>query len=122
MICEYLNDWTEQQVFDTVAGHLLTQQRQAARGDTCFYRLSDTELKCAAGCLIPDKEYTRDLEGETWHTLIRNQIVPLKHVALICSLQRLHDEGGVTSWKDKLQIVAKDYGLEFKEKEYVSGG
>lgn len=58
----------KQQIFDTVAAHLLTQNERAV-GDTglCMYRVSKggggVVLRCAIGSLIPDEMYTLNMEG-----------------------------------------------------------
>lgn len=56
----------KQEIFDTVVTHLFTQRKQAMdkRTDACVYRARGG-LKCAVGCLIPDKLYHRCLEGMT---------------------------------------------------------
>lgn len=50
---------TDQEVFDQVKTHLLSQKVKSMSRtleDTCAYR-SANSLKCAAGCLIGDDEY-----------------------------------------------------------------
>ena len=53
-----LSEATEQQVFDQVKNHMLTQMKKSmleSNGDPCAYRGFDG-LQCAAGCLMSDEE------------------------------------------------------------------
>lgn len=112
---ETLPQATEQEVFDQVATHLLTQNEQSSinRGATgevfCRYRAGD--LMCAAGCLIDDNEYNETLEGEGWHGLVQQGIAPKEHETLINSLQEIHDETVVNNWFSELKDLAFNYGL-----------
>jgi len=113
MICMYLENATAQEVFDKVATHLLAQMERAADDidGICQYRVG--ALSCAAGCLIPDEEYDKDLvEGEGWIGLADNGIVPKNHLHLIGRLQVLHDVHLPHSWKKQLEILAEYEGLD----------
>ena len=106
-----LHKATEQQVFDQVAKHLLTQKQQAMLHGNCQYR-TPGGLKCAAGCLIADDEYSEDLESNGWGHLTANSRVPVAHSSLICSLQNIHDEyDPVDSWYPELYDLAENLGL-----------
>lgn len=59
-----LHEATEQQVFDQVAGHLLTQ-KEVLPSPACFYR-GPNGLKCAAGCLIANDEYMPEEFNLEW--------------------------------------------------------
>jgi hypothetical protein len=57
---------TDQQIYDKIATHLLTQNRKAmVKGfngqEMCKYRTPEG-LKCAIGCLIADEDYNVKLE------------------------------------------------------------
>ena len=57
-----LENSTEQEVFNTVGNHLLTQREQAiSASGSCVY-LSCNGLKCAVGCLIPLEDYKLEYE------------------------------------------------------------
>jgi hypothetical protein len=62
----------KQKVFNKVTKHLLTQDEQSIGEDnTCLYR-SPKGLKCAIGCLIKDKFYTKELESNPIeHSLVK---------------------------------------------------
>lgn len=83
---------------------------------------------CAAGCLIPDEEYTPDLEG--WQvtacyqsqgymkqTPARPAFVKLFEgwsrdvVAFLLELQGIHDDVDVKEWASYLERAAKLHGL-----------
>jgi hypothetical protein len=103
---------TEQEVFDQVAVHLLTQMKKSEefRFGQCVYRSRDG-LKCAAGCLIGDDEYKEEMEGITWYKLIEIKKVPESHSDLIRKLQILHDNFQPESWRNMLTNFAKDNNL-----------
>lgn len=118
---------TKQEVFDKVATHLLTQKKRSYDNGACVYRAKDGSM-CAAGCLIPDEEYTPDLEG--WHvtacyadhgyfkaTPPRPEFVKLFEgwdedvVAFLRVLQDVHDNILVKDWASHLEVAAKNHGL-----------
>src|SRR5688572_9122307 len=57
---------TNQEIYDAVKAHLLAQGKRAAvsdlPGSSCAYR-GQNGTKCAVGCLIPDDEYSPEIEG-----------------------------------------------------------
>jgi hypothetical protein len=120
----------QQEIFDKVATHLITQGVQAlTTADVgisptivCAYR-GDNGTMCAAGCLIPDKEYKSWFEATPWGD-VRYKIPSLASLTnedheLIESLQLVHD--WIDNWKsidchldvlkEKLRYVASEYGL-----------
>ena len=112
-----------QKVFDQVATHLLTQKKKSRKRDdlcvdgySCVYR-GNKGLKCAAGCLISDEEFEK-LEPEAntydWDAMIRMQIAPAEHGALIGDLQAIHDTTPVKKWYESLERLAEDYHLSKK--------
>jgi len=111
-----LHEATEQEVFDQVAKHLLTQKKRStdSANENCQYR-GDGGLMCAAGCLITDSEYNRNMEGASWDTLVEGGHVPRAHIQLIQTLQEIHDHTPVNNWYTSLKMLAFNNGLEFKE-------
>lgn len=106
---------TEQQVFDQVSKHMLKQNERSLCdivSGGCSYR-NRLGLKCAAGCLIADSEYTERFEGIGWDNLVIDGDVPPLHVGLIIQLQEIHDNTKVPYWKNKLAELAKDRNLNF---------
>lgn len=109
-----LNTATEQEVFDQVAEHLLKQNAQSRHALGCAYRGNDG-LKCAAGCLIADDEYSEEFENKPWSELGRNiSNFPKKHSGLIQGLQAIHDTRPPVCWPSHLQELAKEYGLIYR--------
>lgn len=109
-----LPDATEQEIFDQVAKHLLTQMARSDRGPYCAYRGPDG-LVCAAGCLISDSEYTPEFdendEGSDWTQLIDRGLVPAQHGPFIRNLQIIHDDVEPPHWKFYLDNFANRHGL-----------
>jgi len=111
---------SEQEIFDIVARHLLTQNKKAVndKGE-CVYR-GKNGCKCAAGCLIPDDKYDPSFEGFGWslglqtkNAALQDLVEAIGHYALIRKLQLVHDQDAVDSWPDKLRGVATDYKLSY---------
>ena len=122
---------TEQEVFDQVATHLLRQRKVSRNPETqmCAYRGADG-LKCAAGCLIGDDEYSSAMENLEWDQLEMQKqrfTVPEEHIGLITDLQQVHDNaddeigiGGdaYATWLKELEEVADSYGLSTHKLRY----
>lgn len=104
-----LAESTPMEVFQFIENHLLTQNARSIgfEKEICYYR-GNNDLKCAAGCLISDDEYTPKFEENTWGTLVRNELVPAAHNKLIQQLQYLHDDVPVETWKHHLDLLRKD--------------
>jgi hypothetical protein len=121
-----------QELFDTVATHLLRQGRKAEteRG-VCKYR-TDDGLKCAVGVLIPDELYCPIFEGVSIGEWINNPVgeaddyrrrgrmvsaaagVFQDQLPLVSALQKVHDLRDVANWRDELKQVAKEFDLDPK--------
>jgi hypothetical protein len=107
-----LAEATEQEVFDQVKNHLLTQGVKCESDDTCLYR-GENNLKCAAGCLIADHQYMPEMEENNWETLVEKGIVPSAHSDLIEALQKVHDTCTVGTWSNYLWEVAREFNLQY---------
>lgn len=117
-------DMTDQEIFDTVARHLLKQGRPASKRDgACFYR-TDDGLKCAAGVLIPDEDYSPWMENQPADQLsyFRSRF-SRSALKLIQACQSAHDLGGTAGehaergtwlreWKDQMQQIAREFHLD----------
>jgi hypothetical protein len=116
-----LAEATAQEVFDFIAAHLLRQDRKAGvtieGGFSCRYK-DASGAKCAAGSLIPDDKYVPQMEERPWFgTYCKKAGVTQafefseNHAGLINSLQALHDNDNVGTWKANLSYLAKRYEL-----------
>lgn len=107
---------TNQEIFDKVTLHLLTQNEKSIGVDgTCKYRQND--LKCAVGCLIEDEDYTEKMEGIGVVNLIQRfgcleWMWP--HKSLLVSLQLIHDGYCPTKWFSVLFSLSEEISLEWK--------
>jgi hypothetical protein len=106
-----LGSKTQQEVFDYVARHLLTQGRRAEANGLCKYRTEDG-LRCAAGCLIAVDEYKAEWEGGTWRGLSIKGAVTAKHDSLVRSLQKIHDHCHPSRWRTELTLLAQRSDLD----------
>lgn len=110
-----LPEATAQQVFDQVATHMLTQKVKSRDQHGCKYKVG--ELKCAAGCLIGDDEYTHAMDnladGQNWNSLVEQGLVPPHPTEpLIYHLQLIHDSCLTQDWAKSLHEVAIVYDLD----------
>lgn len=104
---------TQQQVFDQIALHMLTQnERSTADKGGCAYR-GTGGLMCAAGCLISDDEYTPEMDTQnmTWAMIVDDGLATSDHFELISSLQHLHDERLPIYWRASLRRIAVGHEL-----------
>lgn len=108
-----------QEVFDTVARHLLTQKEPSQDKDSggmmrCMYR-GPRGLKCAVGALIPDECYFESLESKAvMHSEVLRVIRSLgmyRAAPLLADLQRLHDDREPSQWREGLRNIARGYRL-----------
>lgn len=107
----------EQDVFDQVATHLLTQmERCVDASGFCKYR-NERGYMCAAGCLIADDEYSSDLEGSKWSDLQQRDVCTDIHADLIEELQHVHDTKDPDTWRYILADLAEYYNLNTKALE-----
>ncbi len=109
-----LPEASEQEVFDQVKNHLLSQMKKSETigGDMCLYH-GIGKLSCAAGCLIGDDEYKPEFENNGWLTLIHKKLVPKDHSKLIWRLQEIHDNYSPDRWEEKLKDFATLVNLRF---------
>ncbi len=114
----------DQEVFDKVARHLLTQKRKSLVKDdslSCMYRSHDG-LQCAAGCLIPDSIYKERMEHNTINCMLspKHERYEPSLAALLAGvssemlrrLQLVHDRSAVHDWFGELDRAAVDFQLD----------
>lgn len=117
---------TEQTVFNRVVKHLRKQGRKSKAwyydfdGDkktlACAYRGKDG-LKCAIGCLIPNKTYQKDMEGAGPITALTKAGVYGKYKklgdCLLFELQLIHDDWHPVAWEKAFRELAIRYELKY---------
>lgn len=101
----------DQQIFDTVATHLLAQGERSTRGTAgvCAYR-GTGGLRCAVGCLIPNDRYKPSLEGQGVTSGPVLDALPweaLAQVGLLNELQAVHDWCAAEDWRARLRELAE---------------
>lgn len=116
-----LADATAQEVFDQAVAGIVKQGAQSREGHDgkCLYR-GPNGLKCAAGWLMSDDEYTPGFDlgqygtGGSWPKMVRSKLVPNSHAGLIAELQTAHDSGynEMTIVYRALRNVAERAGLD----------
>jgi hypothetical protein len=114
-----------QEMFTKITEHLLKQGKRSMYSKpsmyssdmvkSCAYR-GENGRTCAVGCLIPDEDYTPEMEGvgvsrlqQHWPDLFQfdgNQL------DLLADLQNLHDCGDPKNLRDGLVSIASTYKLE----------
>ena len=107
---------SRQATFNRVARHLLRQKKRSANRGTCL--LFHGPLRCAAGALIPRKEYRVTMEK-------RSAVLPggtnmvcvlLREkghdLGLVDKLQELHDTRSPSRWPAGLRRIAKMFDLD----------
>lgn len=99
---------TDQEAFETMVRHLRRQGKRSANANgTCLYRGPDG-LRCAVGCLIPDDQYKRSLEGKAAEFITKN-VPALRHIGgwLLSEMQSVHDEFDPWQWEEGFKGVAR---------------
>jgi len=114
-----------QKTFNKVVRHLLKQKKRSARegGRLCLYR-GPNGMKCAIGCLIPNKEYKEKMDYgydvmKLWTSYPKLSVFkPVKHreheyLKFLCMCQDIHDFNYPRQWKKELLALANKYELTF---------
>ena len=109
---------TNQEVYDKVKAHLLTQKAKSIskKYANCKYRMIRSTKRCAIGCLIPDNLYEKEMEGNAVEGLLHNfpkvkEFFDGVSSNLLDALQSVHDSELVKNWPRELEVVAKSYNL-----------
>lgn len=89
----FLANFTKKEVIRQIYEHMRNQGNFSVNDNgSCKYRTSDGR-SCAAGCFIPDSEYSSKLEGLNWNALVAlHPQFHGPHTFLIRQMQMLHDE------------------------------
>lgn len=107
---------TKQQIFNRAARHLLTQNKRCVDNEgNCQYRYSG--LKCAAGVLIPDHKYCKEMEGASWtfanaKPSLKKIVQQVGHKRFVVELQLVHDRNTPDKWAGILVCVGEHHNLD----------
>jgi hypothetical protein len=107
-----------QEIFNTVARHLLTQNERATEGGFCSYK-NEQGLRCAIGVLIPDghpaQNYLSSLNDFFWNIFPDLKelwdVNTIEDKLFLIRLQGIHDRREVEEWPLALENFASEYGL-----------
>ena len=114
--------YTMQQAFDKIRTHLSVAGSRctASGGYTCLY-YGNEGARCAVGALIPDSEYSKDLEGMELGKVVDScaSLAGLD-VRFLRDAQSIHDDPdhwGARGFfgDDELDKIGIKYGLEVPE-------
>lgn len=110
---ENINNSSCQEIYDKVLNHLVKQGKKSI-DSYCKYRGPDN-TSCAVGCLIPDDEYTPELEGSGGIKSIACSIklnIESNKLDLLQELQILHDVCmSTTSFMKTSNYIAQQFSL-----------
>ncbi len=108
---------TNQEIFDKVADHLLTQQARSDDGHgVCLYRGAGG-MKCAVGIFIPDAVYDIAHEKMGIRSLPLDFEPTNTQVSLLRVLQAVHDDGEPHNWPEDLKRCAADWDLVWRDRD-----
>lgn len=111
---------SNQELFDKVATHLLTQNERSGGGEflRCAYK-GENGLSCAVGCLIDDQVYDPKIENmkadrsDVVKAVERslNRVLNTENMGLLLDLQGIHDRTLPEQWPTLLKCLAKNWEL-----------
>lgn len=99
---------TDQEAFEIVVRHARKQGRKAVGGTgLCRYRAPNGDT-CFIGALIPDSEYTPEIEGSLVDALVRRlPCLAGLNVMVLRAYQDIHDHVRPERWEDELAQVGQ---------------
>lgn len=126
--------YSNQEVFDTIAKHLLSQKvKSIISSGNCKYYIPERNLRCAVGILFKDfSEAEIEEVGNTTIGALYDPMTPRakklrnllnkagvdvnnsRQLELLQGLQFLHDYKGTQEWIPELKRIAKEYDLEYR--------
>jgi hypothetical protein len=116
------NYWemTELELVDFIQKAINDQGGPSIGNNGCAYR-SPNGRKCAAGHLLPDEVYDRDMEEATWPRVTSDYHLDRTHRTLITRLQFIHDSstGFVGPERDKLFLEKFNKDIESLRNELL---
>ena len=116
-----VNKASYQRIFDRVVNHLRTQKIKATTATgVCIYRAPVSKLKCAVGCLIPDRKYKPSIEGLAVNEGPVYSLLGLKStskkILFLKKIQLIHDNHDPSQWEGLFKSFAHKHKLMLKKK------
>lgn len=118
---DQVSGWSDQQVFDHIAWHMLKQGERCTRGNSreCVYRDGEGRA-CAVGAIIPDEVYDPAMEQRGICDLMALLSMPRfqgpqhqafgevlrAHGVMLLYLLRAHDQVSPVNWPIELRNIA----------------
>ena len=96
---------TKQETFDIIVNHLRKQRCKSAENSKCLYR-GPNNTKCAAGILIPDKDYIPQMEYAN--------INDGHNIGLVFDMQHVHDNCHINNWEEHFRFFANLHRLKYE--------
>ena len=110
---------TKQEIFDKVVKHAREQGvRSTDLEGNCRYK-NPNGNKCFIGALIPDSEYSEDIEDKKVNSLIDSGKLYFGDRMFLQLIQTIHDKFSVSDWKAMFEVLAEEHGLEYKGGNHV---
>jgi len=121
---------TRQEIFNKIRKHLLKQKKRAGSSTGgCRYRTTckGKVLRCAVGCLIPDRLYQKSFEGvSVWNeytqaelkgqkeiqAVLRKLGVSARSFGFLRDLQKIHDDISPKEWESALETFRISHKLK----------
>ncbi len=105
-----------QEAFNKICDHLMTQLARSEDDSSCCYR-GPGGVKCAVGCLLPDKVGGPETNCLPVATLLERfpeyaKLLEGINLDILGGAQRVHDHMDVKYWGAGLREVAKRYKLD----------
>lgn len=108
---------TNQEAFDKMVAHLRKQGAKSMQDTLCMYR-GENGMMCAVGCLIPDSEYSDDLEGIAISDMAEKpDCLEGFNPDMIDDMQTCHDQHDVEKWEASFERIALRFNLKLTPRE-----
>ncbi len=113
MISHNHNDF-RQEIFSKMKNHLISQNEKCRDPVTGRCKLRFNNLKCAASTLIPDSDYSEELENSSFYAFFSESGYSREELRLIEDVQLIHDYEEVSNWPKRLKEVATVWDMRYE--------
>ena len=108
-----------------MVNHLRRQKQKSVNQlGRCRYRTKNRKgviLKCAVGCLIPDKLYSSRIENKTVLSMTVKKVMTdiCDDYDLLRAFQDIHDNSSIIWWEKNFKIQAEHRGLKLPKTKKI---